>query len=153
MRLSPRYWLREERTRGNALVAAVLVVSIISMFGAIMTGRMIVDANVSAQKLVATRAFYLADSGVQWARRYLANGNSAATTLGPLSIGGGTVTVVLTQTTIRYTYDLTSTDVYKIVSTATVGNTTRVVEELRRRGGGGSDKDFFMWRESVADEF
>lgn len=142
----------EERSRGNTLVAAVLVVSVMSMFGGGMVARMIMDSNSSAQKVVSERAFYLADSGIQWARKYLANGNSAATTLGPLNIGSGTVTVVIQQTTIRYTYSLTSISVYKITSTATVGNTTRVVEEMRRRGGG-TDKDFFLWREAVANEF
>jgi len=144
--------LGDERERGNALVAAVLTVSIISMFGAIMMGRMIIDANASAQKLVGTRAFYLADSGIQLGRKYLANGSSAATTLGPLTIGSGTVTVAIAQTSIDYTSSLNNVDVYRITSTAVVGNTTRVVEELRRRGGG-TDKDFFMWHETVADEF
>jgi len=141
----------DEHTKGNALVAAILVVSVITMFGAVMTGRMIVDANVSAQKVVGYRCFYLADSGIQLGRKYLANGSSAATTLGPFTIGAGSVTVRIEQTSVDHTSSLTNVDVYRITSTATLGNTTRQVEELRRRGGG-TDKDFFMYHETVADE-
>ncbi len=132
-------------------MTVVIVISILTMFEALMASRMIIDANATAKRLVTHRAFYLADGGIQWGRRRLSQSTSN-TTLGPISVGGGTLTVQNQQTTIRNTYSLTSVNVYKITSTAVVGEATRQVEEIRYRGGG-TDKDFFHWRETVADEF
>jgi hypothetical protein len=115
-----------------------------------MSGRMIIDAHAASKRLVSTKAFYLADGGIQYARRYLWNGNSAETTLGPVSIGDGTVTIEITHEEIYYG-SIFSTDVYRIISTATVGPATRSVVEMRLRGGG-SDKEFLLWQERVADE-
>lgn len=151
MKSFSREFLKNDSTRGNIVVTVALVVSILTMFGALMASRMIIDANASSKRLVATRAFYLADGGIQWGRKRLTISTSN-TTLGPISIGGGTLTVQVQQATVRNTYSLTSVDVYRITSTATVGESTRQIEELRRRGGG-SDKDFFYWRETVVDEF
>jgi len=137
--------------KGNILLSAVIVMIILSMFGGIMVSRTIVDSSASAKKLIATRAFYLADAGIQWARKYLVT-NTAATTLGPINYGGGTLTVKIEQTSIYLTYNLNNISVYKFTSTAIVGNTTRVIEEMRYRGGG-SDKDFILWREVVTNEF
>ena len=144
-----------DNTLGNVLIIGVMVMIILSLFGVTLVGRMIVDAHTSANRVVASKAFYLADGGIQWARRYLHNGNSAATTLGPISVGDGTVTVDIEQTRVRYpvvTFFGNRPNVYRIVSTATVGGTTRQIEELRYRGGG-NDKQFLLWREAVADEF
>jgi hypothetical protein len=143
--------VHEDGTRGNALVTAVIVVSIMSMFGSLITSRMILNANSSAKQLVGNRAYYLAESGIEWALKYMKNGSTANITLGPYSIGGGTVTVVFRQTTIDYSSALTNTDVYQITSTATIGGTTRVIEELRSRGGA-NDKHFYYYREVVDSE-
>ena len=135
------------RSEGNVLIMGVMVISILSMFGVAMTYRMIVDADISARLVAGNKAFYLADSGIQWGRKYLVS-NSAATTLGPFYIGDGDVTVEIEQTTALYPDDATSVNIYRITSTAVVGPTTRIVEELRYRGGG-TDKDFLLWREDV----
>ena len=144
-----------DSTLGNVLIIGVMVMIVLSLFGVTLVGRMIVDAHTSANRVVASKAFYLADGGIQWARRYLHNGNSAATTLGPIGLGDGTVTVTIDRTSVRYpsvSFFGNRPDVYRIVSTATVTGTTREIEELRYRGGG-SDKQFLLWREAVADEF
>lgn len=134
--------------KGNVLVASILVITILSLFGTLLVSRMIVDTNASAKKLIALRAFYLADSGIQWGRKYLV-AHDSDTSLGPLTIGGGRVTVVIEDVHVLMGDDLRNTRVWNIKSTATVGNTTRVVEELRDY----DDKNFLAWREAVADEF
>ena len=147
--------IRKDSTMGNVLIIGIMTITILTLFGVVMVGRMVVDAHTSANRLVATKAFYLADGGIQCGRRYLHNGNSAATTLGPFNIGEGTVTVQIERTTIRYptvSFFGNQPDVYIITSTATVLNATRQIEEIRYRGGG-TDKDFLLWREAVADEF
>jgi Tfp pilus assembly protein PilX len=136
-----------QSSKGNVLIMGVMVISILSMFGVSMTYRMIVDADISARLVSGNKALYLADSGIQWGRKYLLN-NSAATTLGPLSIGDGEVTVVITRTTALYPDENTSINIYRTTSTAVVEPTTRIIEELRYRGGG-VDKDFLLWREDI----
>ncbi len=140
-----------DSTHGNVLITVIIVVTIMTVFGGVMVSRMILDAHAAVRMLNATRAYDLADSGIEWGLRYLTISTSN-TTLGALSIGGGSVTVSVQQTTVYYTSSLTSTDVYQITSTATVANCTRQIEELRYRGGG-SDKKFFLYHEVVADEF
>ncbi len=146
---------KRDNAMGNVLIIGVMVMILLSMFGVVMVGRMVVDAHTSGNRVVAAKAFYLADGGIQWGRRYLHNGHSASTTLGPTSYGEGTVTVQISRTSIRYptvTFWGNQPNVYVITSTATVLNTTRQIEEIRYRGGG-NDKDFLLWREVVADEF
>ena len=145
----------DDNTLGNVLIIGVMAMIILTLFGVTLVSRMVIDAHTSANRVVATEAFYLADGGIQWGRRYLHNGNSANTTLGPMNFGNGTVTVTVQRTSIRYpTVTLLGNhpDVYIITSTATVKGTTRQIEEIRYRGGG-TDKDFLLWREAVADEF
>jgi len=139
---------RFQNSSGNVLIMGVIVVLILSMLGVVMNYRMIVDADISSRLVVGNRAFYLADSGIQWGRRYLLN-NSAPTTLGPLSIAGGEVTVEIINFSVRYPDPNTQFNLYLITSTASVGPTTRIIEELRYRGGF-TDKDFLLWREDVA---
>ncbi len=134
-------------SEGNVLIMGVMVISILSMFGVSMTYRMIIDSDISARLVAGNRAFYLADSGIQWGRKYLVS-NSANTTLGPFYIADGEVTVDIVQTTVRYPDPNTVVNIYRITSTATVGPTARIIEELRYRGGG-TDKDFLLWREDV----
>ena len=142
---------KPDSTAGNILITAVLIISILSMFGAVMSARMISDADATARYINANKAFYLADAGVQWARRYLVT-TTVNKTFGPATVGGGRVTVQITQDNVYTSSGLANQDIYRITSTATVGNTTRQVEEFRYRGGG-TDKDFMFWRENVADEF
>jgi Tfp pilus assembly protein PilX len=133
--------------RGSTLVAGVIMLSYFTLFGAAMMARMILDANSSTGKIVATRTFYLADSGIRWGRKYLVT-NTANVTLGPISYGGGTLQVIVTQTSIKLNAWNNNQNVYHIVSTATLGNTSRSVEEFRYRGGG-SNKQMIFWREVV----
>ncbi len=135
---------------GNVMIMGVLLASLLAMFGSVMLSRMIVDADISARKISGSKAFYLADSGIQLGRRYLVFSNSN-TSFGPLDIGAGSLTVEIERTTAYYPNADDEENVYRITSTATVGNTTRQVMELRYRGGG-DDKDFMLWRENVADE-
>ena len=134
-------------SQGNVLIMGVMVISILSMFGVSMTYRMIVDADISARLVSGNKALFLADSGIQWGRKYLVS-NSAATTLGPFYIGDGEVNVEVELTTALYPDENTSENVYRITSTAIVEPTTRIIVELRYRGGG-TDKDFLLWREDV----
>jgi len=151
MKMPFRHLFTGESAGGNVLITVVLVISILTMFGALMASRMIIDANATSKRLVTHRAFYLADGGIQWGRKRLAI-NTGNITLGPISIGGGTLTVSVQQTTIQNTSSLNDVNVYKITSTAVVGESTRQVEEIRYRGGG-TDKDFMYWHETVVDEF
>ena len=117
---------------------------------------MIIDAHAASKRVVSTKAFYLADGGIQLGRRYLwhdpdPNPEAAEREpLGTYSIGDGTVTVYITHERIDYGG---YTNVYRIISTATVGPATRSIVEMRKRnGGGGDEKDFMLWQERVADE-
>ena len=136
---------------GSALIAGIATLTVLSIFGVVMSGRMIIDAKAASKRVVTTKAFYLADGGIQWGRRYLWNGNTDPDTLGPVSVGDGTVTVIITREKIYYSSMWSSTDVYRIISTATVGPATRSIVEMRYRGGG-NNKNFLLWRERVADE-
>jgi hypothetical protein len=142
---------KPDSAAGNILITAVLIISILSMFGAVMSARMISDADATARYVNGNKAFFLADAGVQWARRYLV-GSTANKTFGPATVGGGRVTVQIQQDNIYTSSGMADQDIYRITSTATVGNTTRQVEEFRYRGGA-NDKDFMLWRENTADEF
>lgn len=146
--------VKRDSARGNVLIMGIAVITLLSMFGVVMVSRMIIDSNIAAHNVLGTQAFYLADSGIQVGRRYLWLGNTASVNLGTHSIGNGTVTVQVDRTTAYYEgYDAGDREnVYRITSTATVGPTTREVEELRWRGGG-NDKNIMFWREAVADEF
>lgn len=139
-----------ESQAGNALIAGIAVLTVLSIFGIVMSGRMIIDSKGTSKRVVTTKAFYLADGGIQLGRRYLWNGPAtpAETTLGPYSIGDGTITVDITHERIDYGGYL---DVFRIISTATVGPATRSIVEMRVRGGG-NNKNFLLWRERVADE-
>lgn len=141
----------DDSTVGNVMIMGVILVALLTMFGSAMLSKMIVDSNISALKISGAKAFYLADSGIQLGRRYLVF-NSGNRSFGPLSIGQGSVTVVVEKTREYYPDRWSRKDVYKITSTATVGETTREVMELRYRGGW-ADKDFMLWRENVASEF
>ncbi|MFH0766427.1 MAG: hypothetical protein V2A61_08430, partial [Calditrichota bacterium] len=123
-------------------------ISLLTMFGAVMLNRMVIDSNISAKKVLGTQAFYLADAGIQMGRRYL-KFNSTATTIGPLSIGSGTLTIQVQLTQVAIGSFSDKTNVYRILSTATVGPTTRQIEEIRSR----PNKVFVMWHENVADEY
>lgn len=119
---------------------------------------MIIDAHAASKRIVSTKAFYLADGGIQLGRRYLwhdPDSNPEASEQNPLgtySIGDGTITVYITHERIYYPGSSTE-DVYRIISTATVGPATRSIVEMRIRNGGHSDeKDFLLWHERVADE-
>lgn len=144
--------LRGMRTdRGNVLLMVVMLMVVFSVFGAAIASRFLVDAHITAQEINSTRAFYLAESGIQWARRYLVN-NSNSTTLGPVSLGGGTVRVQIIQTTLVWPRWGNNYSVYQIVSTGTVGNAKRTIEEFRARGGS-HDKKLIFWREVVSSQF
>jgi len=146
-RLLNRFFTSDKQA-GSALVAGIAVLSVLSIFGVVMSGRMIIDAKSTSKRVVASKAFYLADGGIQWGRRYLWNGNTDPDTLGPVSIGDGVITVEIDTVEINYGGNQ---NIYRITSTATVGPTTRSIVEMRHRGGA-SDKQFLLWRERVADE-
>jgi hypothetical protein len=131
------------------LLTGVMMLSFLGLFGSVILSRMITDADASMRRVVTARAFYLADAGIQWGRKRLVT-SSSATTLGPITVGSGTITVVISQTSIKL--GNANTNVYRIESTGEVGESTRVIEELRYRGGG-TDKDFLLWREVVDDGF
>jgi Tfp pilus assembly protein PilX len=146
-----------DSARGNVMIMGVAVISLLSMFGVVLTSRMVVDANTSGKRINGSQAFYLSDAGIQWGRKYLKNGGTANTTLGPLSLGTGTVTV-----TVRQEQDFwldwhlaAQTDVYEIISTAQVGNAQRQIMEIRKRGAGGgyADKQYMAWREDANDDY
>ena len=144
---------------GNVLVMGVVTITILSIFSVVMVSRMIIDAHTSANRVLSSKAFYLADGGIQWGRRYLANGDTIETDLGPISIGDGAVSVQIRRTQIRYPSSSSDdqTDVYSITSTAAVGSAIRQIEEFRYRdpevASGKVDKEFLLWRDAVADEF
>ncbi len=135
--------------RGVILLTGVMMLSFLGLFGSVILSRMITDSDASMRRVVTARAFYLADAGVQWGRKYLVS-NSTAITLGPTTVGSGTIQVVISQTTIKVGNQ--NQNVYRIESTGTVGQSVRVIEEFRHRGGG-TDKDFLLWREMVDDGF
>ena len=146
-----------DNARGNVMIMGVAVLSLLSMFGVVLTSRMVVDANTSGKRVNGSKAFYLSDAGIQWGRRYLKNGGTANTTLGPMALGGGTVTVTVRQES-RYWLDwhaAAQTNVYEIISTASVGGTSRRTMEWRKRGAGGgfANKQFMTWREDAQDDF
>ena len=128
----------------------VAVISILSIFGVAMTHRMIVDSDVTARMVAGRRSFFLADAGIQWGRCYLVSNNQEIT-LGPFFIAGGEVVVTIAHSTVNYPDDNTPVSVYRIISSAAVGPTMRIVEELRFRGGL-TDKTFFLWREDTASD-
>lgn len=136
-------------SRGNVLVMGVMIISLMTVLGMAMLSRMVTDSHVSANKAIAMQSFYLADGGIQLGRRWLVN-NSSATTIGPLTIGNGTVRVTVETTTDRIGSS-SSTDVYRITSTGTVGTTSRQIIELRKRGNP-NNKSFLLWMEAVADQ-
>jgi len=133
------------------LITGVIMLSFLTLYGAVLMARMILDADSSARRLITTRSLYLAEGGIQWGRKYLTN-NTSATTLGPINYAGGRLTVVIEQGSVRYPNYNTSTNVYRITATAEVGETRRVIEEVRYRGGG-SNKQLMYWREAVDDQF
>ena len=63
-------------TKGNALVMGIATITLLSIFGVVMAERMIIDAHAAAKRVVATKAFYVADGGIQYGRRYLQEGGS-----------------------------------------------------------------------------
>ena len=145
--------LKHDNSHGNMLLVGVMVVTLLSMFGVTLVSRMVTDAHAAGRKVTISRAFYLADAGIQYGRRYLALGNTAATTLGPVNLAGGVFTVNIERTDERIGSYWNNEDVYKITSIAAVGPSTQEIVELRHRGGGGVDKEFRVWWQSVGDEF
>ncbi len=146
--------LKHDNSYGNMLLVGVMVVTLLSMFGITLVSRMVTDAHAAGRKVTISRAFYLADAGIQYGRRYLTFGNNpSATTIGPINLAGGTVTVNIERTEERIGSYWNNERVYKITSTATVGPSTQVIVELRHRGGGGVNKEFRVWWQSVGDEF
>lgn len=142
-------------TPGNVMVMGVMVISLLTMFGVVMTSRMVIDANITGKRINATRAFYMAESGVQWARRYLVlNTPGSSVSLGTMTLPGGSVSVQIQRTTIYYLGYLNTDEkmVYQIVATASSGEATRQIEEYRRRGTWTPVKKFEFWREAVVDE-
>ncbi len=149
--------LKHDNSYGNMLLVGVMVVTLLSMFGITLVSRMVTDAHAAGRKVTISRAFYLADAGIQYGRKYLAVTPSATvpviTTLGPVNLAGGSVTVVIRKTREYINSYWIKKNVYKITSTATVGPSTQEIVELRHRGGGGVDKEFRVWWQSVGDEF
>lgn len=148
---------KNERARGNVLVTGVIVMTLLSVLGVVLVSRMIIDSHASANRAIGTRAFYLADGGLQFARRRLMlfpiNMADWDTTL---SIGNGTIDVSVRQDRIRYPTFWNRPYVYRITSTATIGDATRQVEEIRRRKRDAADPttngEFLIWRETVINE-
>jgi len=150
---------KNERARGNVLVTGVIVMTLLSVLGVVLVSRMIIDSHASANRAIGTRAFYLADGGLQFARRRLMlfpiNMADWDTTL---SIGNGTIVVNVRQDQIRYPDYSTKPYVYRITSTATIGDATRQVEEIRVRrrfpweGPQIINGEFLIWRETVINE-
>ncbi len=146
--------LSNDNSLGNVLITGVVVMTMLSMFGLTLVARMVVDSNVSAMRVVGTKSYYLSEAGVNMGRRYLWLGNTADQTLGPVALGEGSFTVEIDATTARIYGSgfFDREDIYRITSTATVGPTSRQIEELRWRGGG-NDKNFILYREDPQDEF
>ncbi len=144
-----RKFFKLKSDRGMILLTGVMMLSFLGLFGSVILSRMITDADASMRRVVTARAFYLADAGIQWGRKHLVT-SSTAITLGPTTVGSGTITVEISNTSIKF--NGSNVNVYRIESTGTVGESERVIEEFRRRGGG-TDKDFLLWREMVDDGF
>jgi len=148
-----------DSARGNVMIMGVAVISLLSMFGVVLTSRMVVDANTSGKRINGSQAFYLADAGIQWGRRYLKNSGSPAadTTLNSMSLGAGTVTVTVQQEQDFWLdwHLAAQINTYEILSTAQVGGTQRRIMELRKRGAGGgyTDKQYLAWREDANDDY
>ncbi|NQU06516.1 MAG: hypothetical protein HQ568_10515 [Calditrichaeota bacterium] len=109
------------------------------------------DSNISARAIHGNRAFYLANSGIQWGRAYLSYYDDEVF-LGPFEIGGGTIMVEISHLEIDYPNVFNRIDVYRIFSTALVGESERQVVEFRSREPG-TDGDFLFWRETVSHQF
>lgn len=150
--------------KGMTLVAGIMMLLYFTMFGAVMMSQMITDANNSTANVVATRTYYLADAGIQWGRKYIANVNITSndtnnvpnTTLGPYTFAGGSLTVTVTNATIAVGGWAGGNNVttYRILSTATLGNTTRVIEEFRyktNQWNNALNRRFVLYREVVAN--
>ena len=147
--------LKHDNSYGSMLLVSLMVVTLLAIFGVTIVSRMVIDAHAAGRKVTISRAFYLADGGIQYGRRYLALGNTAATTIGPINLAGGTFTVNIEETQERIGVYTNNEYVYKITSTATVGPSTQEIVELRHRNppGGGVEKEFRVWWQSVGDEF
>ncbi len=149
MSLIKRILSKARSERGIILITGVMMLSFLGLFGSVILSRMITDSDASMRRVVTARAFYLADAGIQWGRKRLVTTTTAGT-LGPITIGSGTIQVEITQTSIRVGNQ--NKNVYRLESTGTVGQSIRVIEEFRYRGGG-TDKQFLLWREVVDDGF
>lgn len=140
-----------ENTMGNALVAGILAITLLSIFGVVLAERMIIDAHAAAKRITSTKAFYAADAGVQVGRRWLClnKGNKDSPPLGPYTIGQGSVTTYVEKA--RANYFLDNLKVFRITSVGTAGEATRGILELRWNKGE-LKKEFLLWREFVVDE-
>jgi len=149
--LGPKTIRRLKTERGSILVTGIIMLSFLSLYGAAMMSRMIVDANSSARKVNASKAYYIAEAGIQWGRKYLV-ANSNDISLGPINFASGTLTVAIIRETIKLNAPNNNQQVYRILSTAVLGETSRRIEELRYRGGG-LEKQFLLYREDIEGEF
>jgi len=87
----------KNRKKGFTLVAIILIMLILAMLGAVLASLQSVDFESSKQQLQSSRAFYLADAGVQHAFMLLENLTNG--TYGPYYLGLGRYELVYSGNT------------------------------------------------------
>ncbi len=138
---------RLKAERGSILVVGIIMLSFLMLYGAAIMSRMIVDSKASAYKVNAAKAYYIAEAGINWGRKYLVS-NTSETVLGPITFAGGTLTVAITRESARINSANNNVQIYRILSTSVLCETGRRIEELRYRGGA-YNKRLILFREAV----
>lgn len=85
------------KKKGIILISCYLVIAVLIIFGAFAISKTVSEGWLSQRYNDTMKAFYLAEAGIETARKYIIdNGPSVIVTLGPTNLGEGNYTATIT---------------------------------------------------------
>ena len=76
-----------------ALIITILILIVLGTISIVILTRGVSESNFTRRFAVSTKAFWLAEAGVNWALKELGNNFNSSGTSSPVSLGGGTYSV------------------------------------------------------------